>query len=102
MRDHLDVDAGLVHLLEAQRAEIEQPLLLRAGPPGFDPGVGLGQFGVPVVLLDGDDRAIRLLEHRTSQHPVIGALVSAAPTPVTLEETAKSRHNGGIREKKDT
>ena len=65
VRDHLHVDAGLVHLLDAQRAEIEQPLHLRPGPAGFETDVGLGHLGVPVVLLDGDDRAIRLLEHRT-------------------------------------
>ena len=65
MRDHLHVDADLVHFLEAKRAEIEQPVHLRARPAGFQPDVGLGQLGVPVVLFDGDDRAVRLLEHFT-------------------------------------
>ena len=65
VRDHLHVDADLVHLLEPQRAEIEQPVHLRSRPAGLQPDVGLGQLGVPVMLLDRDDRTIRLLEHFT-------------------------------------
>ena len=65
VRDHLHVDADLVHLLQPQRAEIEQPVHLRSRPAGLQTHIGLGQLGVPIVLLDGDDRTIRLLEHFT-------------------------------------
>ena len=41
VREHLHVDAGLVHLLDAQRAEIVQPVVLLAGPAGFTAGIGL-------------------------------------------------------------
>ena len=43
---------------------------------GLRPGVMLGQLGVPVMLLDGDDRAIRLLEHDASPY----ARRSASPS----------------------
>ena len=63
MRQHLDVDAGLVHLLDAQLAEIVQPLRGIARPPGFDARIGRRQFGIPIVLLQRDDWTFRLLHH---------------------------------------
>ena len=62
-RDHLHVDADVVHLLDAQRAEIVQPLLLLARPAGFAADVSLRQFLVPVMLFDGDDRTMRFTKH---------------------------------------
>ena len=106
VRDHLHVDAGLVHLLEAQRAEIEQPVHLRSGPAGFQPDVGLGQLGVPVMLLDRDDRAIRLLEHFTPLRK-IEVVSYQGRAGVSRCETARharaNRHNPGktaIREQR--
>ena len=61
--EHLHVDAGLVHLLDAQRAEIEQALVGLARPPGFDAGEMGGHLRVPVVLLDRDHRTLRLVQH---------------------------------------
>ena len=63
MGEHLHVDAGLVHLLDAQRAEIEQALVGLARAPGFDAGEMGGHLRVPVVLLDGDHRTLRLVQH---------------------------------------
>ena len=63
MREHLDVDAGLVHFLEAQRAEIEQLLDLQPGRAGLAAGKGLGELLVPIVLLERDHRTMRFLEH---------------------------------------
>ena len=42
VREHLDVDAGFVHVLDAQRAEIVQPVDCR---PGRSPGVRRGWPG---------------------------------------------------------
>ena len=66
VRDHLNVDAGFVHFLDAERAEIVQPLVLLAGPAGFAAAIGLGEFLVPIMLLDCDDRTKRFFEHRSS------------------------------------
>src|SRR5687768_11130457 len=63
VRQDLDVDAGLVHLLDAQRAEIVQARVDVARPSRLDAGVGLGELLVPVVLLNGDDLTFRFLEH---------------------------------------
>ena len=61
VRDHLYVDAGLVHFLEPQRAHVEQPV--GNGSVTLD-GRGMrGEFFVPVVLLDRDDRTVRLQRH---------------------------------------
>src|SRR5262249_33193515 len=61
MGQHLDVDTGLVHLLETNLAGGEQPsgdarCTLRARAVR-------GQFLVPIVLLQCDDRTFRLLQH---------------------------------------
>ena len=79
MREHLDVDAGLVHLLEAQAAEIEEPLVGLVAAAGFGAGEMLGQFRVPVMLLDGDDRTIRLLHHDASPRTLLEPLRSNRP-----------------------
>ena len=63
VRQHLDVDAGLVHLLDAERAEIIEPLVGLVAAAGFRTGKMLGELGVPIMLFDGDDRTIRLFEH---------------------------------------
>ena len=56
VREHLDVDAGLVHFLDAQRAEIVEPLVGLVAAAGFRAGEMLGQFRIPIMLFDGDDR----------------------------------------------
>ena len=64
VRDHLDVDPGLVHLLEAQFAEV--------GHPSHDLGIAFDgrvigrELLVPVVFFDRDDRTFRLLQHGVS------------------------------------
>ena len=56
MREHLDVDAGLVHLADAQLAHVLQPLAqlrvtrLRSGFREVP-----GDFGIEVVLFESDD-----------------------------------------------
>ncbi len=70
MRQHLHVDADLVHLPDAQLAEIVQPLPGVARPPGFDARVGRGQFGVPIMLLQRDDWTFRLDIHDVRVLPV--------------------------------
>jgi hypothetical protein len=42
-----------------------------------------GQFGVPVVLLDGDDRDIRFLEHDASPVTAERSSLPTAPAAVT-------------------
>ncbi len=66
MREHLDVDAGLVHFLDAQRAQIVEPRVGLVAAAGFRAGEMLGQLRVPIMLFDGDDRTIRLFEHDAS------------------------------------
>ena len=61
VREHLDVDAGLVHLLEAQFAEIVQTL--DHFGIALDGLIIVGELLVPIVLFDGDDRTFRLLQH---------------------------------------
>ena len=61
--EHLHVDADFVHLLEAPFAEIVETLLGVAAARRFDAGKGLGQFGIPVVLLERDDRTVRFFHH---------------------------------------
>ena len=67
VRDHLHVDADVVHLLDADAGEIVQALALLARPCRLRCRVGLGQFLVPIMLLDGDDRTMRLTEHVSSR-----------------------------------
>ncbi len=66
VRQHLDVDAGLVHFLEPQAAKVEKPLVGLVAPARLRPGEMLGKFRVPIVFFDGDDRAARLLHHDVS------------------------------------
>ena len=63
MRQDLHVDAGLVHLLEAQLAEVMQALEHLRIASGFEPDVTLFELSIPIVLLQRDDRAIRFLHH---------------------------------------
>ena len=81
MRKHLDVDAGLVHFLQAHRAEIEKPFIRVIAAAGFGAGVMLGQFRIPVMLFDGDDRAIRLFHHDASPRNFLRPLPSNAGRP---------------------
>ena len=66
VRQHLHVDAGFVHLADAQLADVEEPVAqlgqARFGPSGLEV---LGDVGVEVVLFEGDD--LRLFHQR---HPV--------------------------------
>ena len=63
MRQHLNIDAGLVHLLDAQLAEVAEPL----GNARRRTGARIGgrvkrlHLGVQVMLFEGDDE--RLLGH---------------------------------------
>ena len=63
VRDDLDVDARLVHVLDAQVAEIVEAFELLVVAGALDPRIGLRQLLVPVVLLDRDDRTVRLFQH---------------------------------------
>ena len=63
MGKDLHVDSGLVHLLQAQAAQVIKPLIRLIPAASFGTGEMLGQFPVPVMLLDGNDRTIRLLHH---------------------------------------
>ena len=73
MRQHLDVDSSLIHFLDPQGAEIEQPLLNGSFTAGLRAGEMLGELGVPIVLFDGDDRTIRLFEHFASPRSLMPA-----------------------------
>jgi hypothetical protein len=66
VRQHLNVDSGLIHLLEPQTAKVIKPFIGLVTAAGFRAGEVLGQFRVPIVLFDGNDRTIRLLEHDAS------------------------------------
>ena len=63
VREHLNVDAGVVHFLDAQRPEIMQPVELLAGPAGFGADKGFFELFVPIMLFDGDDGTMRFTEH---------------------------------------
>ena len=63
MREHLDVDTGLVHFLDAQRAKIVKPLFGLVATASFQADEMLGQLPVPIMFFDGDDRAVRFFEH---------------------------------------
>ena len=56
MREHLHVDAGLVHFLDPQGAEVVEPLFGLVATAGFRAGEMLGQLRVPVMLFDRNDR----------------------------------------------
>src|SRR6266849_2694125 len=60
---HLDVDAGIVHFLQAKGAEIIETPLRLPGPASFDAGKMRRQLGVPIVLLNRDNRTFRLQQH---------------------------------------
>jgi hypothetical protein len=62
-REDLDVDAGLVHLLDPQIVEVVQPGVNVAGTSRLGALKGLRELGIPVVFLDRDDRDIRLRNH---------------------------------------
>ena len=80
MREHLHVDAGLVHLLEAQLAEVVQPLAhLRVARLGAALLEVRRDFGVPVMLFERDDR-VRGLAHVVSEYRrVKKSIVTARP-----------------------
>ena len=63
MREHLHVDPGLIHLLDAQFAEVVETFRGLVGAPSLEAGEMLRHLAVPVVLLQRDDRTIRLLHH---------------------------------------
>ena len=65
VRQNLDIDPGLVHLLQAQIAiaDVMQTHRHVARPPRFKPDEMLGELGVPVMFLDRNDWTIRLLHH---------------------------------------
>ena len=70
MREDLDIDAGLVHLLQAELAEIVEPAAdLRR--PTFRPVEGLRNFGVVVVLFKSDDEGLSLGSHVSSSVSVL-------------------------------
>ena len=71
VREHLDVDAGLVHFLDAQRAKVVEPRVGLIAAARFRTGEMLGEFGIPIMLFDGNDRNMRLFEHDVSPatHP---------------------------------
>src|SRR5262249_18816995 len=73
MRDQLDVDPGLVHLLDAQVAEIMETLEHLVVARALDPRICRRQLGIPIVLLDRDDRTVRLLPHVTQSSPETSA-----------------------------
>jgi len=75
---HLDVDAGIVHFLEPQRAEIIETPLRLPGPAGFDAGEMRRQLGVPIVLLNRDNRTFRLGQHSRFPTP-LSDLTPSAP-----------------------
>jgi hypothetical protein len=61
MREHLDVDTGLVHLLETPLAELVHAIGDRR--VGLDGAEILDQLAVVIVLLDRNDLTMRLLQH---------------------------------------
>ena len=63
VRNHLHVDAGLVHFLEAKLAEVEQALGQFRLASGVEAGEQGGELRVPIVLFQRDDRTLRLLQH---------------------------------------
>ena len=69
VREHLDVDAGLVHRLEAPLADILEARHHRRWRAGVAARKGRDQLVVGVVLLQRDDRAIRLLQHVRTNLP---------------------------------
>ena len=56
MREHLHVDASLIHLPDAQGAKIMQALKKILGAGSFRTGEMGDQFGIPVMLFERDDR----------------------------------------------
>src|SRR5262249_7031295 len=61
VRQHLDVDTGLVHFLEADFAKVIESI--RDARIALDAGGLRRQLRIPVMLLDRDDRTFRLLQH---------------------------------------
>jgi hypothetical protein len=70
MRDHLDIDTRLVHLLEAEVAEVIQAAAsLRRTT--FRTIEGGRQLGIIVMLFKGDDERLPSRSHVCSSlHPV--------------------------------
>ncbi len=62
VRQHLKIDAGLVHLLQPQRADIVEPLDQPRRALRIHPGKMLFDLGIEVVLFERDD--IGLCRHR--------------------------------------
>ena len=83
MREHLDVDPRFVHLLEAQTAQVIEPLIRLIATAGFGTGEMLGQFRVPVMLLDGNDRTIRLFHHDATPQQKWSRFVATVRRAVT-------------------
>ncbi len=83
MRKQLDVDAGLVHVFQAQLAEVVKHLVGFVAAAGLGAGEMLGKLGIPIMLFDGDDRNIRLFEHDASPVTYRAPFLATAPVPVT-------------------
>ncbi len=77
VRQHLDIDAGLVHLPDAQIVHVDQPLarILAAAGALVDLGVDIG---VEIMLLDGNDLRSVPARHDESVLPVNCCSVRAA------------------------
>ncbi len=65
----LHVDPGRVHLLDPQLAHVIKPLQHLRIARAFAADELRGQFLVPVVLLERDHLALRLLPHDACSHP---------------------------------
>jgi hypothetical protein len=63
VRQDLDVDAALVHVFQARLTDIFQRLPDARRRKRIAAGEQRGQFRVGIMLLDRDDRTLRLLQH---------------------------------------
>src|ERR1700730_15311940 len=89
MRQDLEIDAGLVHLADAQRAEIVEPLddiATRAGT-----AAELPDLGVLVMLFERDD--VGLLCHFCSPTYAWCARRFASPGRAEINPSGHTRHS---------
>ena len=66
VREHLNVDAGLAHFLDAQRAQIVEVRVGLVAAARFRTGEMFGEFRIPIMLFDGNNRNIWLFKHDAS------------------------------------
>ncbi len=90
VREHLHVDAGFVHPLEADALEVAQAVRQLGGADRLGATIGLDQLIVPVVFLDGDDRTMRLAKH-VSSSPASHATPSVACESIASSTGAERR-----------